>query len=107
MVAAPDSIAADTTYTTASGVVAAAINADSVRARARRDSVRRALQAQRDAGLLRPDSVGRRAGTTPARRATGSRLDAQDLMDLSDSLSSSPADAQPDPPTMPQPDANR
>ena len=108
VVAAPDSGEADTTYTTAGGVVAATVNPDSVAARARRDSVRRALQAQRDAGLLRPDSAGRRAVTTPpARRAASSRLDAQDLMDLSDSLSGSPSEPEPVPPTLPQPDANR
>jgi hypothetical protein len=106
--AAPDSGAADTTYTTAGGVVAATVNPDSVAARARRDSVRRALQARRDAGLLRADSAPRRAaGTTPpSRRATGARLDAVDLMDLSDSLSSSNAEPEPDPPTLPQPDVN-
>jgi hypothetical protein len=118
VVAAPDSGEADTTYTTEGGVVAATSVPDSVAARAqrdsvrretaRRDSVRRSLQAQRDAGLLRPDSAPRRAGTTPpARRAAGTRLDAQDLMELSDSLSSAPSDAEPDPPTLPQPDANR
>ena len=118
VVATPDSGEADTTYTTEGGVVAATAVPDSVAARAqrdslrretaRRDSVRRSLQAQRDAGLLRPDSAPRRARTTPpARRATGTRLDAQDLMDLSDSLSSAPSDAEPDPPTLPQPDVNR
>jgi hypothetical protein len=108
-VAPPDTGVADTTYTTAGGVVAAAVNPDSVAARARRDSVRRALQAQRDAGLLRSDSTPRRAGTTtPARRATGTRLDAQDLMELSDSLagSGSNAEPEPEPPALPQPDVN-
>ena len=107
-VSSPDSGQADTTYTTAGGVVAPAVNPDSVAARARRDSVRRALQAQRDAGLLRGDSAGRRATTTttPARRGAGTRLGAQDLMELSDSLAGSTSDAEPDPPTLPQPDAN-
>ena len=117
MAAAPDSGEADTTYSTAGGVVATRDNPDSVAARARRDSVRRALQAQRDAGLLRSDSAVRRAGTTsparsagttpPARRAPGTRLDAVDLMDLSDSLSGSTTEAEPEPPSLPQPDANR
>ena len=114
-VATPDSSEADTTYTTAGGVVAAAVNADSVAARAqrdslvaraRRDSVRRAVQAQRDAGLLRSDSAGRRATTPAARRAPGGRLDARDLMDLSDSLSSSGSEPEPEPPSLPRPDAN-
>ena len=120
-VATPDSGAADTTYTTAGGVVAATVSSDSVAARerregalrdsvlraaARRDSVRRALQAQRDAGLLGADSTPRRAATpAPTRRASGARLGAQDLMDLSDSLSASPQG--PDAPAPPQPDANR
>jgi hypothetical protein len=107
-VASPDSGRADTTYTTAGGVVAPAVNPDSVAARARRDSVRRALQAQRDAGLLRADSAARRARpTTPAvRRAAGARLDAQDLMELSDSLAGSTSEPEPEPPTLPQPDVN-
>jgi serine/threonine protein kinase len=110
-VATPDSTEDDTTYTTAGGVVATTIDSvaaraqrDSLAARARRDSVRRALQAQRDAGLLRADSTSRRTTPTPAsRRAPGGRLDAQDLMDLSDSLSSSSAEPEPEPPTLPQP----
>jgi hypothetical protein len=126
VVAAPDSGEADTTYTTEGGVVAASNNPDSVAARAqrdslrvaaaqrdslrlaaaRRDSVRRAIQAQRDAGLLRTDSAPRRVSTPPARRASGARLGAQDLMDLSDSLAASPAEPEPVPPTLPQPDAN-
>ncbi|MFL5618774.1 MAG: hypothetical protein ACJ79A_10325 [Gemmatimonadaceae bacterium] len=76
---------------------------DSARARARRDSIRRANAA---AGLARSDSVARgltprTPGSSVVRRAP--RADPQDLMELNDSLSSGKVEPAPEPPTLPQP----
>jgi hypothetical protein len=98
-------VATDITGATRQDSAAAAatpsIVVDSVRARARRDSVRRASAG----ALARSDSargVGTRAPT--ARRAA--RSDPQDLMMLSDSLSSGKVDTSaPEPPALPQPNA--
>ncbi|HEU4720288.1 MAG TPA: hypothetical protein VFS59_02915 [Gemmatimonadaceae bacterium] len=102
-VATPDSVTNAATYTTEGGLVAPPVGPDSVQARARRDSVRRATQALRDAGLLRSDTTIRRTPT--ARRVPSGRLDAQDLMDLNDSLSGAEPDTAPEPPALPQPNA--
>ena len=106
--------ATDSTATVATGTARAtqqdslgaavtpAIVVDSARARARRDSVRRASAA----ALARSDSASRGVGTRApaARRAT--RSDPQDLMMLSDSLSSGKVDTSaPEPPALPQPNA--
>jgi len=85
---------------------------DTARARARRDSVRRYNEAAAARAIARSsDSVSRaptRAPTRPpavapavVRRAP--RADPQDLMMLSDSLSSGKADTAPEPPSLPQP----
>jgi serine/threonine protein kinase len=73
---------------------------DTARARARRDSVRRYLAAAAAAARARSDSVARREGI-PVRRAP--RSDPQDLMELSDSLSSGSGNAAPEPPALPNP----
>jgi hypothetical protein len=65
---------------------------DSARVRARRDSLRRAA-------LARSDSVARASAAPVTRRAR--RVDPQDLMDLSDSLSS--GTIEPSAPAVPQP----
>ena len=105
---------------------AAPIVFDSARAQARRDSVRRYLMAAAAAARARADSAAlrredaatlrrpeftmprrgespeRREGSAAARRPV--RADPQDLMLLSDSLSTSPSDAPaPEPPVLPQP----
>ena len=73
---------------------------DSARARARRDSVRRANAA----ALARSDSATRGTRAPVARRAP--RSDPQDLMMLSDSLSSGKVDTSaPEPPAVPRPNA--
>ena len=82
-VATPDS----TTAMTTPNVVV-----DSARVRARRDSLRRAA-------LARSDSVARASAAPVTRRAR--RVDPQDLMDLSDSLSS--GKFEPSAPAVPQP----
>jgi serine/threonine protein kinase len=79
------------TYSSAGGAVGAPVVADSVAAKARRDSIRRAILARAQAtranmGLTRPDSTTRPASDPVVKRAPGSL---QDLMDLSDSLSGS------------------
>src|SRR5829696_8090800 len=74
---------------------------DSAAIRARRDSVRRANAALR-AGILRTDSARERRASEPVvRRVPSTRADPQDLMDLSDSLSS--AEPTLEPPTLPEP----
>jgi hypothetical protein len=77
---------------------------DTARARARRDSVRR-YNAAAASALARPDSGARgravRATSPVVRRAP--RADPQDLMELSDSLSSGAAEPAPEPPSLPQP----
>ena len=86
----------------AAAATTSSIVVDSARARARRDSVRRANAA----ALARSDSAARGTGTRApvARRAP--RSDPQDLMMLSDSLSSGKVDtAAPQPPALPQPNA--
>jgi hypothetical protein len=80
------------TYSSASGAVGVPAVPDSAAAKARRDSVRRAILARAQAtraslGLPRTDTTTRPAASEqPARRGSGSL---QDLMDLSDSLSGS------------------
>jgi hypothetical protein len=92
---APTSIAA-TTASDSAVISTPSIVVDSARVRARRDSLRRAAAA-----LARSDSAAR-ASTTPRRRAP--RADPQDLMDLSDSLSSGKVEPDaPAPPSLPGP----
>jgi hypothetical protein len=79
------------TYSSASGAVGTPATVDSAAARARRDSVRRAILARAQAtranmGLTRPDSSTRPVSQPAVRRSQGTL---QDLMDLSDSLSGS------------------
>ncbi|HEV7990609.1 MAG TPA: hypothetical protein VGP25_02240 [Gemmatimonadaceae bacterium] len=88
---APAGAAGTATYSNAGGAVATSPAPDSVAAaRARRDSVRRAILARAAAtrasmGLPRPDSENRPDQSEPvARRSAGG---IQDLMDLNDSLS--------------------
>jgi hypothetical protein len=82
-VATPDSTAATATPS---------VVVDSARLKARRDSLRRAA-------LARSDSVARASAAPVTRRAR--RVDPQDLMDLSDSLSS--GKIEPAAPALPQP----
>ena len=86
---------------------------DTARARARRDSVRRYNEAAAARALARStDSVSRAPTRPPTRPAAvaptvvrrAPRADPQDLMMLSDSLSSGKADTPaPEPPSLPQP----
>jgi hypothetical protein len=93
---APTGIAATTASDSAAVIATPSVVVDSARVRARRDSLRRAAAA-----LARTDSAAR-ASTTPRRRAP--RADPQDLMDLSDSLSSGTVEPDaPAPPTLPGP----
>jgi hypothetical protein len=59
---------------------------DSVAARARRDSVRRANAARLSAAAARRDSTAQRNATNPATRTLATPRDPQDLMDLSETL---------------------
>ena len=97
-------VAADVTGATrqdSAGAAAPSIVVDSVRARARRDSVRRASAA----ALARSDSARGVGARAPAARRAA-RSDPQDLMMLSDSLSSGKVDTSaPEPPALPQPNA--
>jgi hypothetical protein len=102
-VAAPSTEVAAPTYTNESGVVAAPLSADSVAAKARRDSVRRANPTSLITRIGPPDSLRQRPALAPVvRRPLGTRRDDQDLMDLSDSLSGSDAGNAP----APQPSTN-
>jgi hypothetical protein len=88
-------VAANTDSAMATPIPTAAA-ADSARLRARRDSLRRA------AARARSDSVARAAAAPATRRVR--RVDPQDLMELSDSLSSGNAEpSAPEPPSLPQP----
>jgi len=86
------------TYSNAGGAVAPPSTPDSAAAKARRDSIRRAILARAQAtranmGLTRPDSI-RPAAEPVVRRPTGSL---QDLMDLNDSLSATKGATSPAP----------
>jgi hypothetical protein len=97
-VAAPSTEVAAPTYTNESGVVATPLSADSVAAKARRDSVRRANPTGLITRIGPPDSALQRPALAPGvRRQPGTRRDDQDLMDLSDSLSGSDAGNTPGP----------
>jgi hypothetical protein len=100
--AAPDSAAAPIEVaraaTTDSGAATPAVVLDSARLRARRDSLRRANAA----ALARSDSATRATGTRATTRRAP-RSDPQDLMELSDSLSSGKVETAPEPPALPQP----
>jgi serine/threonine protein kinase len=89
-VATPSPQVGTPTYTSESGVVATPPVADSVAARARRDSVRRANSARANAGITPSDSTERRPAVAPiVRRPPAARRDEQDLMLLNDSLAAS------------------
>ena len=102
-------IAAATSAPAASPGEAPRVFIDTARARARRDSVRRYNEAAAARALVRFDSAVRPAARTPTRTAPTStvvrrapRADPQDLMMLSDSLSSGKADTSaPEPPSLP------
>ena len=83
--AAPLTSVARATTTDSATLATSAV--DSARIKARRDSLRRA------AALARSDSVARASAAPTTRRST--RVDPQDLMDLSDSLSSSKVSSPP------------
>lgn len=88
-----------------SASVATAAPVDSAIIRARRDSARRVNAAR--AAVLRADSARARAASqSTTRRVPATRGDPRDLMDLSDSLSSTESKPQPEPPTLPSPNAN-
>jgi len=97
-VTTPDSAADSTSAPTA---LATMLPTDSAAIRARRDSVRRANALR--AGVVRSDSGQPRAPTPGARRVPSRPGDPQDLMDLSDSLSSGASTPEPDPPSLPTP----
>jgi hypothetical protein len=91
---APTEVARAATPDSATAIAPAAV-VDSARLKARRDSLRRA------ASLAPSDSVARAPAASRVRRPT--RVDPQDLMDLSDSLSSGKVESSPEPPALPQP----
>jgi hypothetical protein len=91
---------------TDSAPIVATVTVDSAIIRARRDSARRANAAR--AGIAGTDSARARAATqSVTRRVPATRGgDPRDLMDLSDSLSSTESTPEPDPPALPQPSTN-
>jgi hypothetical protein len=93
---ATTSVASATGADSATASPTPAVVVDSARLLARRDSLRRA------AARARADSVARAAVAPATRRVR--RVDPQDLMDLSDSLSSGKVQpSEPEPPSLPQP----